>query len=105
MAFAIQCDRLLLHHLQQSRLGFGWCAVNLVSQQQIGKHRPLAQNKAVVFAIKHVVACHIAGHQVGCELQAFEIATKSLRQGAHQQGLAHTGYAFKQDVPTCKQGG
>ena len=43
---------------------------------------------------------HIAGHQVGRELDALEIELENLADGADERGLAEAGQAFEQNVAT-----
>lgn len=45
----------------------------------------------------------VAGHQVGGELDARELAVETASQGPHQQGLAQPGNAFEQYVATGDQ--
>ncbi len=47
---------------------------------------------------KNVRAQNIAGHEVGRELDAFEIKLENLADGADERGFAEAGQAFQQNV-------
>ena len=46
----------------------------------------------------------IGGHQVRCELDAFEIDSQHPRDGLHQQGLGQSRHTNEQAVAIGKQG-
>lgn len=102
---SFQGDLALLHHFQEGGLGLGRRAVDLVRQQQVGEHRPLAQLELLAGEVVYGVAGDVAGHQVGGELDAREAAVEAARQGAYQQGLAEPRHAFHQHVAAGEQRG
>ncbi len=64
---------LLLHGLEQGRLGLWRGAVDFVGQQKIGEDGPGLEIEhlfAVAVILHHGGADHIGGHQVGSELDA-----------------------------------
>ncbi|MNM70879.1 hypothetical protein D3C81_825240 [compost metagenome] len=101
---ALEGDLALLHHLEQRRLGLGRGAVDLVGEQQVGEHRAAAQLELLAGQVVDGVPGDVAGHQVGGELDACELAAEAARQGAHQQGLAEAGDALDQHVAAGEQG-
>ena len=67
---AIYGDLFFLHGCEQGGLGFGWCAVDLVSKHHVRKQRSAAKMKAVVARIENWYAGNIRGQQVRCKLNA-----------------------------------
>ncbi len=93
---------LLLHHLQQGRLGLGGGAVNLVGQHEVGENRavPKAERLAPAIAfLEDVRADDVRGHHVGRELNARELQRQRVGQGADELSLAQPGHPLQQDVP------
>ena len=84
-------DRVLLHGLEQGRLGLGRGAVDLVGQHDLREDRArleLEDAAAVGQLHDDVGADDVGGHQVGRELDAVEVQVDRVGQGAHQQRLA-----------------
>ena len=50
MGLAVDGHLALLHRLEQRRLGLGRRAVDLVGEQEVGEHRPLAQRELAASA-------------------------------------------------------
>ena len=73
VALAGDGDVLLLHRLQQRRLGARAGAVDFVGHQQLGEHRALDEAEgaaAAVALLQHFRAQDVGRHQVGRELDA-----------------------------------
>ncbi len=101
---AFNGDLPFLHHFQQRRLGLGRGAVDLVGQQEVAEHRPPADFKPFLAQVVQGMAGHIAGHQIGGELDAGEPGVDAGRQGPRQQGFAQTRHALDQDMTGGAQG-
>ena len=67
-------DLPFLHDLQQGTLNFGGCAVNFVSQQQVGKDGPQNGTELTGLLIENSGANQVGGQQVRRELNAAELA-------------------------------
>jgi hypothetical protein len=107
---ALDGDLALLHRLEQRRLRLRGRAVDLVSQQQVGEHRPLAEAELAGRAgssglREDQLAEDVGGHQVRRELHAREVQRQRARQGLGEQRLGDAGDALQQDVPTDEEGG
>ena len=48
--------------------------------------------------LQNVRAQNVAGHQVGRELNAFEIELQNLADGSDERGFAEAGQTFEQNV-------
>ena len=72
MGLPVDGDRPLVHGLQQGGLSFGRGAVDFVGQQNLRENGPLGQNKGIGLKIEQIGAQHVAGHQIGGELDAPE---------------------------------
>ena len=98
---------MLLHSLQQCRLRFGRCAVNLVRQHDIAEHGTgleLEAGVSVLILDDNVGTRDIGRHQVRGELNAGKRQIKYPPQTAHQSGLAHAGHALQQHVAARDHG-
>ena len=97
-------DLALLHHFQQSALHFGWRAVDFIGQQQIGKHRPQGSGKLAGFLVVNPGAHQISGHEVGRELDTFEVTPHRVGKRLHRQCFGQPWHAFHQQVALCQHG-
>ena len=107
MAGAGDRDMLFLHRLQQRRLGAWRGAVDLVGHQQLRKHRTGNKTKAALPArafLQHLGAENVGRHQVGCELNAPRVETKSGAHGVDQFCFRETGHANEQRVTAREDG-
>ena len=75
-----QRDRPFFHHLQQSRLGFRWRAINFVREKDRREDRSLAQLKSLRRKLKGLGANDVGGHQVGSELHPPEFQAEQSRE-------------------------
>lgn len=79
----------------------------LVGEQQVGEYRPRVKHQlasACALVLQHVPARHIAGQEVGRELQAARLDCEQRRQALDQLGLAQAGQAFEQHVAAREAG-
>ena len=97
-------DLALLHHLQQGALHFGGRAVDLVCQQQVGKHGAERGRKIARFLVVNTCSHQISRHQIGRELDAFEIASNRVGQGFHRQGFRQTRHTLHQQMALRQNG-
>ncbi|MEZ4531152.1 MAG: hypothetical protein R2855_08990 [Thermomicrobiales bacterium] len=91
----------VLHRFQKRRLRLGRRAIDLVSQDQIGKNRTALEREAAVPALgfdQNVRAGDVCRHQVRCELDAAERELQRVRQCAHQHRFSEPRHAFEQCV-------
>src|ERR1039458_4527522 len=79
-AFAIYTNLALTHRLQQSRLGAGRRAVDLIRQQDVGEDRPLMEMELLIALAENGYPQDVRGQQVGRELDALEFRIHRPRQ-------------------------
>ena len=99
-------DALLLHRLEQRRLGLGRGAVDLVGEHHVGEDRAGAELElacAVLALTDHRGADDVGGHQVRGELDAREVQLERLAQGPNQHRLAQPGHALEQPMAAGEQ--
>jgi hypothetical protein len=100
---------VLLHGLQQGRLGLGRRPVDFVGQDDLGEDRPMLE--AELAPPRGRVVHHdirpddVGGHEVRRELDAVEVQAQGLRQRADQVGLAQPRHALQQRVSAHEQAG
>jgi len=100
-------DVLLLHRLQQGRLGAGAGAVDLVGHQQLGEHRALDEAERAVAHVaffQHLGAQDVGRHQVGRELDALAFHAQHDAQGLDQLGLGEARDADQKQVTAGQEG-
>ncbi len=93
---------------KQRRLRLGRGAVDFVGQQDVGEDRPFDEAKtplAVLVFFQHVGAGDVRGHQVGRELDAFELHVQNAGQRADHQRLRQPRHALQQAMPAGEDGG
>ena len=106
VALAGDGDVLLLHRLQQRRLGARAGAVDFVGHQQLGEDRALDEAEgaaAAVALLQHFGAQDVGRHQVGRELDALASMPEHDAQGLDQLGLGEAGHADQQQVTAGQQ--
>ena len=91
-------DLPFLHHFKQGALHFGRRTVDLVSQQQVSKHRAERRAEISGFLVVNACANQISGYQVGRELYALEVAVYRIGQRFNGKGFGKTRYAFNQQM-------
>ena len=98
---------MLLHRLEQARLGLGRRAVDLVGQDEVGEDRARleAEDALAVLLDEDVRAGDVGRHQVRRELDPVERAVDGVRDGPDEHRLAEAGDALEQDVAVGQQAG
>ena len=102
MGLAAEGDPLLLHRLEQGRLGLRGGAVDLVGQDQVGEDRAFVELEVV--ADQHLGAEDVGRHQVGSELDPPELDIEHPAQGRQELGLAEARHAFQKHVSFAERG-
>ena len=104
---ACRGDRAFLHRFQQRGLRLGRCAIDLVRQDQVGEQRPFDEPHhplpCLLIGLEDLRACDVGGHEVGCELDAFELPAQTTGQGFDQQRLGQARHADDQCVTARKE--
>ena len=95
-------DLMLLHRLQQRRLGLRGRAVHLVGEDDVRKHRPPHEAEAALpggdVLFDDLRAGDVGRHQVGRELDPRELELERFGDGLHHQRLRESGHADEQRV-------
>ncbi len=104
---ALHGDPVLLHRLEQGRLGLGRGPVDLVGEEHVGEHRAggehhLAPARLGVL-LDDVGAGDVGRHQVGGELDAGELQVEDLRHGLDEQGLGEARHPDDEAVAADEQ--
>ncbi len=98
---------MLLHRLQQRRLGARAGAVDLVGHQQLAEDRARNEAEAALAAralLQHLAAHDVGRHQVGRELDAAGVEPEHDAHGLDQLGLGEAGKADQQCVSAAQHG-
>jgi hypothetical protein len=104
---ASACHRnvLLLHRLQQRRLGARARAVDFVGHQELRENRPRNKAKralARTALVEHLGAENIRRHQIGRELDALRVQPERNAQGVDQLGLGEARHADQERVAAAQ---
>ena len=88
-------------------MGFGWCSVDLVRQQNVAKDRPFNKTKSS-FSIRPLLndvgSRDVGWHEIRCELDAVELQVQDISQRMDQQGLGQSRNTHKESVAPSKEG-
>ena len=99
---ATGADVPLLHGFEHRGLRLRRRPVDFVRQNQVGEDRTgqeaIGPLPGLRVFLDDLGTGDVAGHQVGCELDAFEGQMQRLGQRADQQGFCQPGHAFEQGV-------
>ena len=98
---------MLLHRLQQRRLGPRAGAVDFVGHQKLGEDRSLDEAKTAPpgFALLHHLGAEdVRRHQIRGELDPLVVEPENRAEGFHQLGLAEPGESDEQSVTAREKG-
>ena len=101
---AVDGDLALLHRFQQRGLGLRRGAVDLVGEDELGHDGPRPVLEAAGLLVEDVDPGHVAGQEIGGELDALEGAADRARDRLGQDRLADAGDVLDQDVTAAEQG-
>ena len=93
------------HRFEQSTLGPRRGAIDLVRQQHIRKHRTTTKFELVCLLVEHVEAGDVCRQQVGCALDAREMAPDRVGDSLGQRRLSQSRQVVEQQVPASQQAG
>ena len=101
-------DLAFLHGFEEGGLGFGWCAVDFVGEDDVveewsGDEAEFALSGGAIF-LEDVCAGDIGGHEVGGELDAGEGHGQAAGDGADHEGFGESGDAFEEYVALAEEG-
>jgi len=90
-------------NLEQSGLGLGGRAVDLVGQQQVRENRPRPKRELAAVLLIHQLAGHVGRHEIGGELNARHLDTQRGGNSFDEQGLGDAGNTLEQHVTIGEQ--
>ena len=96
---------MLLHRLEQRRLGLGRRSVDLIGDHDVREDRAVVELEAVLPLVVDLDAGDVGGEQVGRELDALQRSVDRFGQRAGERGLADAGYVLDQQVPVGQHAG
>ena len=89
---------LLLHRLEQGRLGLRRGAVDLVSEHEVREDGSRAERQLAAALVEDPRTRHVGRHEVGRELDAGGLEAEDPGEGAHDEGLREPGHVLEQHV-------
>jgi hypothetical protein len=102
-------DPVLLHRLEERRLGLRRGPVDLVGEDQVGEHRPADEPEGAppggVVLLEDLGAGDVGRHQIGRELDPREAEVERLGQRRDEERLGQPGDADEQAVTAREQRG
>src|SRR5260370_19161469 len=104
MGLAVDGRLALFHGLEQGGLRLGAGAVDLVGEENLGKHRTWPEVEVVFLLVEGAHAGHIGREKIGCELDATESAVERAGQGFCEHRLADTRHVLDEKVPLAEEG-
>ncbi len=104
VGLAVDGDLVLLHALQQRRLGLRRGPVDLVADDDVGEHRAGPELEGLGLAVVDGDPGDVAGQQVRGELDAADRAVDGPGQRLGQRGLADAGHVLDQQVAFGQHG-
>ena len=100
---AVHGDLPFLHGLQQRALRAGRGAVDLVSQHDLGLHRPSPKLELLTLLVEIGDTRNVRGQEVGGELNAGESAAQAAGNGLSQRRLADTWHVLNKHMPFAEK--
>ena len=103
MGHAVDSNLTLLHRLQERSLGLRCGAVDLVGEDELGDDGTGPVFEAAGLLVEDVDPGHVAGEEIGSELDALEGAADRTRNRFGQDRLADPGDVLDEDVTATEQ--
>ena len=100
---AVDGDLALFHGLEERSLRLGAGPVDLVTEGNVGEHRPGPKHKGTAFPIPHRHTRNVGGQQIRGELNPLEVAVDGTGQRFGQDRLAHTRHVFDEHMALGEQ--
>jgi hypothetical protein len=100
---AVDGDLSLFHRFQQRGLSLRGGTVDLVGEDELGNDGTGPVFEAVGLLVEYVDPGHIAGEEIGGELDALEGTAERTRDRLGQDRLADAGDVLDEDVTTAEQ--
>src|SRR5258707_176720 len=100
---AVDGDLRFVHGFEKRGLRARRCAVDFVGENDVCKNRPGTEFKFARLRIVDAHAEHVAGQQVGGELDALEAAMKGFSDRLREGGLTDAGHVFNKQVAAREQ--
>src|SRR5687767_1765332 len=104
MSHAVDGDLTLLHRFQQRGLSLRCGAVDLVGEDELGYDRTRTVFEAVSLLVEDIDSGHVAGEEIGGELNALEGAADRACNCLGQDRLANPGDVLDENVTAAEQG-
>ena len=105
VGLAVHGDLVLLHALQQGRLGLGRGAVDFVADDDVGEHRAGPELEGPGRLVVDGHARDVGREQVRGELDPADRTVDGAGKSLGQQGLAHPGDVLQEQVALGQQHG
>jgi len=93
----------LLHRLQQRRLHLRRRAVDLIGEDDVGKDRPLVDEKVPLLLVVDEGPQEVGGQEVGGELDALEVRPERAGEGTHRERLGQARHTLQKHVPVGEE--
>src|SRR5688572_27189540 len=98
MRHAIDRDLPFFHRFEKRALRLRCRAIDFINHDDLGEERPWMEDEALLVAMEHGAANHIAGKQVARELNPPKLQARRARQRMRERGLTHSGNVFDEQM-------
>ena len=101
----VDSDLRFVHRFEQGGLRFWRGAVDFVGDDDVGEDGAGLEFEALRRGVVDADADHVAGQQVGCELDTLKGAVEGSRESLRESCFANTWNVFNQQVAAREQSG
>jgi len=105
MRVIVHGDLRFVHGFEQRGLRFRRGAIDFIGDDDVGEDRAGLEFEFLRRGIVNADADHVAGQQIGRELDALERTIERTRERLCESGLPHAGNVFNQQVAAREQRG
>src|SRR6266851_604173 len=103
-SLTVNGDLRFVHGFEKRGLRARRGAVDFIGEDHVGENRTGTKFKFARLRIVDADAEHVAGEQVGSELDTLKSAMKGFCERLRESGLADTGNVFNEQVAASEQG-
>ena len=96
---------MFLHRLQKRRLRPRACTVDFIGHHQLREYRALHKPKAALALLaifQNFAAKNVAGHKIGCKLNALFVQSQNRANASCQFGFGEAGRTDDETMATCE---
>ena len=93
----------LFHSLEEGRLDLGWCTIDLISEEDLGKDGSFSQFELARICTVDLGSCEIRREEIGGERDALEVVAKDMSKSLDRERLPESRNSLDEDMSSSEE--